>query len=123
VKPVGHVGVGALSWHEPLACGTWPNGQHVSPPLSSWPSGHADADDDPLCGWQVPSDWGVEDGGQQVPEYVSCASGQDAARLPPGNWQVSSPVGVEPGAQQARPSAVIGPGHVGAAHEPSVCGS
>jgi hypothetical protein len=126
VNPVGHVGGGpGAGWHEPSACGTWKAGQHDSPPLSSWPSGHADANDDPLADWadwHVPSYCGVDDEGQQVPKTVSCASRQDAARPPPGSWQVSSPVGVEPAAQQARPSAVTGPGQAGAAHEPSACG-
>jgi hypothetical protein len=82
--------------------------------LSNWPSGHAAADADPLTGWHVPSDCGVDDSGQQdVPDDVSCESGQDAAKPPPGSWQASSAVGVEPGAQQASPSAVIGPEHVG----------
>jgi hypothetical protein len=72
----------------------------------------------------VPSGCRLDDDGQQVPEDVSCASGQDAATPPPGNLQVSSPVGVEPGAQQARSSAVIRPGHGRTVaifgHEPSV---
>jgi hypothetical protein len=88
----------------------------------SWLSGHADADGDPLAGWHVPPGCGLDDDGQQ-PEDVSCASGQDAARRPPGSSQVSSPVGVEPGAQQASPSAVIRPGHGSTVaicgHEPS----
>ena len=114
----GHTGAA----HEPSACGDLPTGQHDSPPWLSWLSGHADADANPLAGWHVPSDRGVEDDGQQ-PEDVSCASGQDAATPPPGNLQASSPVGAEPGAQQASPSAVIRPGHgrtvAICGHEPS----
>jgi hypothetical protein len=68
--------------------------------------------------WHVPPE-GDEDGGQHVPEDVSCESTQDAAWPPPGSWQVSSPVGVEPGAQQASPSDVNGPGQVGEATEGS----
>jgi hypothetical protein len=79
-----------------------------------------------LDGRQDPSDCGVDDSGQHVPDDVSCESTQDAARPPPpgtgtelaltpGNWQVSSPVGVEPHAQHASPSDVMGPGQLGAA--------
>jgi hypothetical protein len=122
--PVGHgeipkdIAAGCcavLCWQEPSACGTCPVGQHDSPDLPSWPSGHPGADAKPLAGWQVPSGCGLDDTGQHVPEDVSCESAHDAATPPPGSWQVSSPVGVEPGVQQASPSAVVGPGHIGAA--------
>jgi hypothetical protein len=50
-----------------------------------------------------------------MPEEVSSESLQEDAKPPPGSWQLPEESGVEPGAQQPRPSAVVGPGHIGSA--------